>query len=476
MEKYLSRKSVQKWTGRVILLLAAALLVLVSVESIRHGLPPSTLEIPPMTLDGVKRILVLAPHCDDETLGPGGLILAARRAGIDVRVVIATNGDGYLFATMEDFKKFYPRSGDFVRMGGVRQQESLSALALLGVGKEDVFFLGYPDRGTPSLWSRNWLASDPYRSPYTGSTQSPYPITYHPKSVYAGEDYLADLTSILESYRPDLVIYPNPDDVHPDHWGLSVFTRLALTEISHRDPAYQPKQLTYLVHRPDYPVVRGYKPGESLVPPPPLYAVYKDWFRWNLTAEDVTVKGNAVEQYKSQLPSLRKLMESFVRSNELFAAVNPVNLPNVASGDALDPTTWQDATGQPVAAVQHDPRGDIFSHKAVPATDLVAVYAARTPAGLLWVCAQVSEKAAEDIPYSIHLKALTGQGIVPFDARTEPVSGEAAANRSKTFICTQVALTNLQNPWAIFLGAEVESPDRLVPFDQTAWQMVYIQP
>jgi len=65
---------------------------------------------------------------------------------------------------------------------------------------------------------------------------------------------------------------------------------------------------------------------------------------------------------------------------------------------------------------------------------------------------------------------------VPFDARTEPVSGVAAATRSGTFICTQVPLADLYNPWAIFLGAEVESPDRLVPFDQTAWQMIYIRP
>jgi LmbE family N-acetylglucosaminyl deacetylase len=476
MKKWLSRKSVRKWTGSVIFILATALLVLVSEESIRYGLPPSVSEIQPMTLDGVKRILVLAPHCDDETLGPGGLIQAAGRAGIDVRVVIATNGDGYLFATMEDFKKIYPRSADFVRMGEVRQQESLAALALLGVGKENVYFLGYPDRGTPTLWGRNWLAANPYKSPYNGSTKSPYPITYDPKSVYTGEDYLADLTNIIETYRPDLVINPNPEDVHPDHWGLSVFTRLALTEINHQDPAYRPKQLTYLVHRPDYPVVRGYKPGKSLVPPPPLYAIYKDWFRWNLASDDLTVKGTAVEQYRSQLPSLRKLMESFVRSNELFAPVISADLPTAVSGDALDPTTWQDASGRTVAAVQLDPRGDVFSHKAVPSTDLMAVYAAHAPAGLLWVCGQVSEKAAEDIPYSIHLKALTGQGIVPFDARTEPVSGVAAATRSGTFICTQVPLADLHNPWAIFLGAEVESPDRLVPFDQTAWQMIYIRP
>jgi hypothetical protein len=40
------------------------------------------------------RLLVIAPHCDDETLGAGGTIAQARRQGLAVRVVFMTNGDG----------------------------------------------------------------------------------------------------------------------------------------------------------------------------------------------------------------------------------------------------------------------------------------------------------------------------------------------------------------------------------------------
>ena len=50
---------------------------------------------PALALDGYHRLLVLAPHCDDETLGAGGLIREALRRGMDVRVVIATAGDAY---------------------------------------------------------------------------------------------------------------------------------------------------------------------------------------------------------------------------------------------------------------------------------------------------------------------------------------------------------------------------------------------
>ncbi len=236
--------------------------------------------------NGYHRLLILAPHCDDETLSSAGLILSAKRAGIQVRVVIATNGDGYLFATMQDFKKIYPRPADFIHLGEIRQQESLAALAILGVHPDQVTFLSFPDRGTPSLWNDYWAANKPYRSPYSGSIKSPYPITYDPKSVYSGVDYLADVTSILNEYRPDLIVYPNPQDVHPDHWGLNVFTRLALTFIKHKDSSYNPTELTYLVHRPDFPETKGLKPLSSLTPPNVLYALSHEWYRLDLTPAD----------------------------------------------------------------------------------------------------------------------------------------------------------------------------------------------
>ncbi len=467
-----------RWKIRVallaLLLLMASAFLSPTVVSPQPAVAVS--DLTPLSLDGVQRILVLAPHCDDETLGSGGLIQSALKAGLQVRVVIATNGDGYMFATAAEFHKLYPTTHDYIRMGEVRQQESLAALRVLGLPPEDVYFLSYPDRGTPALWGKNWSAKTPYTSTHSGADHSPYPLTYNPQAVYAGEDYLADLTSVIEAYRPDLVIYPHPEDVHPDHWGLSAFTRLALTEIAHRDQAYQPRQLTYLVHRPDFPVLTGLKPTASLVPPPALYAIDRNWLRWNLTPDEVAVKGQAVQAYKSQLPLLHGLMDSFVRANELFAPVTSPQLAAVAAGEPLNPATWQDSSGQPLLPVQLDPQGDVVSHKTVPATDLTAVYAARAQGGELWMCAQLRQKAAEDLAYSLRLKALTETGLVSFTARTDSKSGQAAATRAGVYVCAQVPLAELGNPWAIFLEAAVESPAVTYPFDQTAWQMVSIQP
>jgi LmbE family N-acetylglucosaminyl deacetylase/SAM-dependent methyltransferase len=48
----------------------------------------------PVTLDRHDRVLVVAPHPDDETLGAGGLIATAADAGLPVHVVLVSRGEG----------------------------------------------------------------------------------------------------------------------------------------------------------------------------------------------------------------------------------------------------------------------------------------------------------------------------------------------------------------------------------------------
>ncbi len=468
-----TKTKLARW-GRVVLIIF--LLATVTLLTRQLALPESSVavaDLKPFPLDGYHRLLILAPHCDDETLSSAGLILAAQRAGIQVRVVIATNGDGFLFATMRDFRKIYPGHSDFIHLGEIRQQESLAALAALGVKPDQVSFLSYPDRGTPALWNDNWAATSPYRSPYSGDTKSPYAITYNPNSVYAGADFLADVSSILETYRPDLIVYPHPQDVHPDHWGLNLFTRLALTLIHHNDPSYKPTELTYLVHRPDFPEIRGLKPQESLTPPAILYALSPDWYRFDLTPADTAIKGQAIQDYRSQLPLLRNLLDSFVRANEAFAPVSNAALATVAHGDANNPSSWVDPSGQPIAPVQLDPAADYATRRFVPGGDLTAVYAARDMQGNLLFCAQVRGDTIPEIVYFLRLKALTDHGIVAYQARTgQAPSGWYQVHRSGVYTCAQVSLADLGDPWAVFVGATTEGGGRIE--DETGWQMVYI--
>ena len=460
MKKGLSSSLKSIWIrwGRVILILLFLSAVIFFTRVFNQPTADRTAaSLKPFSLAGYQRLLVLAPHCDDETLGTAGLILAAERAGIQVRVVIATNGDGYFFATAQDFHKLYPKSSDYIRMGEIRQNESLAALQVLGVSAEQVAFLSYPDRGSPSEWNDHWSAQNPYRSPYSQDTKSPYPLTYNPKSVFAGEDYLADIMSILNDYRPDLIVYPHPDDVHPDHWGLNVFTRLAIAEVTHADATFQPSQITYMIHRPDFPTIRGLKPQDSLFPPPALLDIYPDWLRLNLTPEDIQRKGLAMQAYRTQLPLLRGLMDSFIRTNELFAAVDNVVLPVAAKGDPFNPSSWTDKNGNSIPPVERDPVGDFIVRSAVPGSDLVAAFLARSVSSTLWMCSQARDEISVGLTHRLRLKALDGKGVITYEARTGEVqTGWKRASQSGVYTCSEVSLAELGNPWAVYLGTEVE--------------------
>ena len=252
------------------LIVAASLMLLVYiVYKIAYNYPKLS-DLAPLPLAGHTKLLMLAPHCDDEVLGAAGAMLAAERLGMDVRVVIATNGDGYQFATMEEFRQAYPTAEDFIRMGNLRQQESLDALQVLGIQPEQVIFLSYPDRGSAALLSENWQRDNPYLSPYSESWRSPYWITYNPISVYAGEDYLADLKSIMDEYRPDLILYPHPDDMHGDHWGLGALARLAAASLQQGDARLQARPVCLPGPPPRFSLAQGLQSRAGFVAPPPL--------------------------------------------------------------------------------------------------------------------------------------------------------------------------------------------------------------
>lgn len=120
------------------------------------GCPPFRLLIVPELpdTDSIQRLLVVAPHCDDEVLVSGGLIREVLARGGRVQVVLITNGDGSFSGTIVEYRKLYPGATDYIRAGSARQQESLNALAALGVPADDVFFLSYPDQSRQPLDSR----------------------------------------------------------------------------------------------------------------------------------------------------------------------------------------------------------------------------------------------------------------------------------------------------------------------------------
>lgn len=85
----------------------------------------------PLPFD-VDRVVVVAAHPDDETLGAGGLIATARAHGVAVSVLVLTDGEG-------------SHLGD-PAIAASRRAESLAALDALGA-EIPVRFAGLPDGG-----------------------------------------------------------------------------------------------------------------------------------------------------------------------------------------------------------------------------------------------------------------------------------------------------------------------------------------
>jgi len=87
--------------------------------------------VAPLLLD-VDRVVVVAAHPDDETLGAGGLIATAHAHGIAVNVLVLTDGEG-------------SHPGD-PSIAARRREETLAALDALAPGTP-VRFAGLPDGG-----------------------------------------------------------------------------------------------------------------------------------------------------------------------------------------------------------------------------------------------------------------------------------------------------------------------------------------
>lgn len=80
--------------------------------------------------------IVFAPHPDDETLGCGGTIALKSEAGTPVACAFVTDGSTSHRAFM-----------DAEALGNLRMSEAVEAAAVLGLAREDVHFLGFPDGG-----------------------------------------------------------------------------------------------------------------------------------------------------------------------------------------------------------------------------------------------------------------------------------------------------------------------------------------
>lgn len=244
-------------------LLVGLVLVIWLLYAVRYpALPQSTLAtIPPLfALTKADRLLVLAPHPDDETLAAAGLIQQAVALGGGARVIIVTDGNKW-------GKKL------------LRQKEVTQATSLCGLQTGNLIFWPF---GDGHLCDNNEL--------------------------------IEAINQEIKSYEPTMIVTTDSLDTHHDHQTLG--------RVVERLVADYPRinLLTALIHYHRFPRPIGLRPTVALLPPGRLFSSKLSWRRLTLTSTEQATKARAIDCFTSQLRTwfLRGLMLSFNRPNEIF--------------------------------------------------------------------------------------------------------------------------------------------------------------
>lgn len=296
------------------------------------------------TFSRKDRVLVLAPHPDDETIACAGAIQQALKAGAQVRVAYLTNGEHNELAFIV-YRKIPPITRwDFAAMGQVRRNEAVKAMKYLGLDEDKLIFLGYPDFGTFEMFSRYWQTSNPFWSMMTRISAVPYKFALSPGAPYVAESMLKDLEKVLLDYRPNKIFVSHPADVNVDHKTLYLLLQVAMAELEAKLPPA--RVYPYLVHHLGWPLPRHLNPQLDLRPPAELADCGIPWWQYRLTPQQLKNKHRALLCYRSQTNSSAFYLLSFVRKNELFgdfpvikpiSAAQPLKQPPPPKKDA-----WQD--------------------------------------------------------------------------------------------------------------------------------------
>jgi len=159
------------------------------------------------------RLLVIAPHPDDETIATGVLVQQVRAAGGEVRIVLLTGGDNNPWPQRWLERRWRIAAADRRRWARRRGEELQHALAALGIPPSALQALDWPDLGLTEML------------------------------LHATDSAAATVLDAVSRFSPDLIALPSLQDRHPDHSAAHVLLRLALVG----RPA-PPALFTYLVH------------------------------------------------------------------------------------------------------------------------------------------------------------------------------------------------------------------------------------
>jgi LmbE family N-acetylglucosaminyl deacetylase len=225
------------------------------------------------------KVLVVAPHPDDESLGVGGLLQRMFAQKIPVRIVFATNGENNPWAQRYRERRWQIGPDERVRWGQRRRGEALNAICTLGGKPDCARFLNLPDLGTTRLL----MQGDPELS--------------------------ALVTEEIQEWEPTVALIPTMHDAHPDHSALSVAFSMGLDSVG--GPSIRAWE--YMVHKPQIPMPK--EPATFL-----------------LSTEEVERKRRAILCHETQVALSRRRFTSFAKIEEPYYPHNP------SEAKTFDPT------------------------------------------------------------------------------------------------------------------------------------------
>jgi len=429
-----------------------------------------------LALSTNDRVLVMAPHPDDESLGCGGIIQTAVERHIPVRVVFFTYGDNNQWSFVLYRKYPVLESRAVQGMGLMRYGEAIQATRLLGLETNQLTFLGYPDFGTLHIWNNCWGAHPPYKSMLTRTTTVPYPNAFRPGAQYTSADILQDLTAILRDFKPTKIFISHPADHNPDHRALYLFTRVALWNL---ESELRPKLLPYLTHFQRWPEPQGLYTAKSLEPPD-IMRQAAAWSLFPLSSNQVSVKLAALKAHASQFRYSGKYLSSFVRQNELFGDFPVINLraPHDLNPVSAGPMDKMPDLPDELTAEERDAYTGVEWNFARREGDFLVLAInvsrplAQTVEAEVNIFGYRSDRPFHEMPklrISLgELKYKVMDGLRRLDDNTAAVT-----YRNKS-ISLRVPLAALGNPDRVLISAQTSRAE--VPFDWVAWRILIVRP
>jgi len=455
-------------------IMLAFLILLVWMQSFLQepavaGEQPATIAFTPG-----DRVMILAPHPDDEVLACGGVIQHCVATGIPVRVVFLTYGDDNELSFMAYRRHPVLSTKSVLKMGLVRRDEAITAARTLGLNQTNLVFLGYPDFGTLRIWYAHWGSEPPLRGFLTAAKAVPYKSAFRPGSAFKGEEILKDLSAIIRDFKPTRIFVSHPADHNPDHQALYLFTRIALWNL---ETELKPEIYPYLVHFRNWPKQKDDDPEFYLSPPPSL----SDDIEWQnvlLQHKQVERKIEALEAHKSQCKYASRFLHSFARPNELFGdfASLPPPGPQIEAGGNIHESH---SSVMPPDELNEEERSEFVGiqarHMEVEGSDLLTTMdftrpMGRTVGATLYVSGYRTNRPFGRMP---KVRIRIGEtSVSTFDQKTRLPEDSVSVSRSAGRITVRIPLDTLGNPEQIITS--VQTYIGPVPLDWAPWRTLKI--